>query len=166
MFYNKLGISIDFFIYSFFTSSLLVVSVIDIKHRIIPDAITLPGIIVGLLTSPFSYQLNFLQSFIGVLMGGGMLLAVSFCYELFRKREGMGGGDIKLLAMIGGFLGWKAVLLVIFVASLSGSIIGILWIILKGKGRDYALPFGPYFSLGAIFYLFFGENILKLYGAF
>lgn len=166
IFYNKLGISADFFIYSLFASSLLVISVIDLRHRIIPDVITLPGILLGLLISSFSYHINFLESLIGTLMGGSILLAVGFGYELLRKKEGMGGGDVKLLAMIGSFLGWKAVLLVIFMASLSGSIIGILWIILKGKERDYAIPFGPYLSLGALFYLFLGETILKVYGVF
>lgn len=166
VFYNELGICADFFIYSLFASSLLVISVIDLRHRIIPDVITIPGIFLGLLTSSFSYRINFLESFIGTILGGGLLLVVGLGYELFRKKEGMGGGDVKLLAMIGSFLGWKAVLLVIFVASLSGSIIGILWLILKGKGRDYAIPFGPYLSLGALCYLFWGETILRIYGVF
>jgi leader peptidase (prepilin peptidase)/N-methyltransferase len=99
----------------------------------------------------------------GILLGGGSLFLVATLYEWIFKREGMGGGDVKLLAMIGAFLGWKAVILTILLSSLIGSITGILIMILKGKDFKYAIPFGPFLSLGAVITLFYEESLVRWY---
>ena len=100
---------------------------------------------------------------IGIAAGGGSLLAVAWGYQLFTGKDGMGGGDIKLLAMIGAFIGWKGVLFTIMSASLVGTVIGIVLMMRAGKGMKMALPFGPFLAIGAILYLFFGPQLIDWY---
>ncbi|OGP90924.1 MAG: peptidase A24 [Deltaproteobacteria bacterium RBG_16_47_11] len=157
------GPSVSYFIYFAFMAALIVITVIDLYHQIIPDVISLPGIGVGLLASLILPQITFLNSILGVLLGGGSLFGVATIYYRLFKREGMGGGDVKLLAMIGAFLGWKAVILTILSSSLIGSITGIVVILVKGKDFRYAIPFGPFLSLGSVLSLFYGEEILGWY---
>jgi leader peptidase (prepilin peptidase)/N-methyltransferase len=159
----KFGLSLSYLFYFSFVAALIVITVIDLHHQIIPDVISLPGVGVGLLASLIIPQINFLDSLIGVLLGGGSLFLVATVYQWLFKREGMGGGDVKLLAMIGAFLGWKAVILTILLSSLIGSITGIIIMLLKGKDFKYAIPFGPFLSLGAVISLFYGENIIRWY---
>ena len=159
----KFGPSLSYFIYFTFVAALIVITVIDLYHQIIPDVISLPGIAVGLLLSLISPYNTFFNSLIGILIGGGSLFAVATLYQWFFKREGMGGGDVKLLAMIGAFLGWKAVILTILLSSLIGSVAGIIIMVLKGKDFKYAIPFGPFLSLGAAIALFYGYDIINWY---
>jgi leader peptidase (prepilin peptidase)/N-methyltransferase len=159
----KFGPSLSYLFYFLFVAALIVVTVIDLYHQIIPDVISLPGIGVGLLASLILPQLTFLNSLKGLILGGGSLFVVATLYQWLFKREGMGGGDVKLLAMIGAFLGWKAVILTILLGSLIGSIIGISIIILKGKDFKYAIPFGPFLSLGAVLALFYENEIIVWY---
>jgi len=159
----KFGPSLNYLFYFSFISALIVITVIDLFHQIIPDAISLPGIGVGLLGSFIVPHITLLNSLKGMLLGGGGLFIVATIYQWLFKREGMGGGDVKLLAMIGAFLGWRAVLLTILLSSLIGSITGIAFIALKGKDFKYAIPFGPFLSLGAAIALFFGEDIIEWY---
>jgi leader peptidase (prepilin peptidase)/N-methyltransferase len=161
--FMKFGPSLSFLIYFAFVSALIVITVIDLYHQIIPDVISLPGIGVGLLASLIIPKLTFFDSLIGFLLGGGSLFLVATIYQWLFKREGMGGGDVKLLAMIGAFLGWKAVILTILLGSLVGSIIGISIMVLKGKDFKYAIPFGPFLSLGAMISLFYGEELIRWY---
>jgi len=159
----KFGPSLSYLFYFAFVAALIVITVIDLYHQIIPDGISLPGIGVGLLASLVIPQITFLNSLMGILLGGGSLFLVATLYEWIFKREGMGGGDVKLLAMIGAFLGWKAVILTILLSSMIGSITGILIMILKGKDFKYAIPFGPFLSMGAVIALFYGENLIRWY---
>jgi leader peptidase (prepilin peptidase)/N-methyltransferase len=159
----KFGPSLSYLFYFALVAALIVITVIDLYHQIIPDVISLPGIGVGLLTSLVIPQITFFNSLMGILLGGGSLFLVATLYEWIFKREGMGGGDVKLLAMIGAFLGWKAVILTILLSSLIGSITGILMMILKGKDFKYAIPFGPFLSLGAVIALFYGESLMRWY---
>lgn len=159
----RFGPSLSYLIYFIFVASLMVITVIDLQHQIIPDVISLPGIGIGLLASLVIPQITFFDSLKGVLLGGGSLFIVGTLYQWLFKREGMGGGDVKLLAMIGAFLGWKAVILTILLSSLVGSISGIMIMILKGKDFKYAIPFGPFLSLGAVIALFYGESLIKWY---
>jgi leader peptidase (prepilin peptidase)/N-methyltransferase len=99
----------------------------------------------------------------GALLGGGSLFAIATLYQWFFKREGMGGGDVKLLAMIGAFLGWDSVILTILLSSLVGSVIGIMMMIIRGKNLKYAIPFGPFLSLGAVIALFYKSEIIFWY---
>ena len=157
------GVSLSFFYYFSFVAALIAITVIDLYHQIIPDVISLPGIVIGLLGSLVIPQITFWSSLIGVLSGGGSLFLVATVYQWLFKREGMGGGDVKLLAMIGAFLGWKAVILTIFLSSFIGSIIGITVMLIKGKDFKYAIPFGPFLALGAVISLFWGENLINWY---
>lgn len=159
----KFGPSLSFLIYFAFVAALIVITVIDLHHQIIPDVISLPGIGVGLFASLIIPQINLLGSLVGVLLGGGSLFIVATLYQWLFKREGMGGGDIKLLAMIGAFLGWKAVIVTILLGSLVGSITGIVIMVLKGKDFKYAIPFGPFLSMGAVIALFCGAEIVNWY---
>ena len=159
----KFGPSLSYLVYFAFVSALIVITVIDLYHQIIPDSISLPGIAVGLLASLVLPGITFWNSLVGALLGGGSLFIVATVYQWLFKREGMGGGDVKLLAMIGAFLGWKAVLLTILLSSLIGSVTGILIMVMKGKDFKYAIPFGPFLSLGAVISLFYGEEIVRWY---
>ncbi len=161
--FMKFGPSLSYLFYFIFVAALIVVTVIDLYHQIIPDVISLPGIGVGLLASLMIPQVTFLSSLGGALLGGGGLFLVATLYQWLFKREGMGGGDVKLLAMIGAFLGWKAVILTILLGSLIGSIIGIGLMILKGKDFKYAIPFGPFLSMGAVIALFYQDGIIAWY---
>jgi len=159
------GIGLAFAFY--FACSLLVVTYIDLDHRIIPDRVTLPGIAVGLLlalVAPAEARWTAVQAWaIGTLVGGGILWLVAWAYEAATGREGMGGGDIKLLAMIGAFLGWQGVLLTLLLASFLGSIIGTAWMLARGGDSRLAIPFGPFLALGALVALFWGEQIVTWY---
>ena len=148
--------------YLVFTALLIAISFIDLDHLLIPDVLSLPGIALGFGAS-FLIPRPWHDSVIGMLLGGGMILAVGEAGERLFKKEAMGGGDVKLMAMIGAFLGWKMVLLTIFFASVVGAVIGIA---MKARtGKEY-IPFGPFLSLGALGALFFGENFLQWYLTF
>jgi leader peptidase (prepilin peptidase) / N-methyltransferase len=157
----KFELSIEFFIYFLFTSSLLSVIVIDLYHQIIPDVISLPGIIIGFAFSFINPFLTWQESAIGVFIGGGILYAIAFGYYLFTRREGMGGGDIKLLAMIGAFLGWQSIPFVIFTSSLTGTIAGIGAMIRQKKGGQSRIPFGPFLVTASYLYIFYKIEILN-----
>lgn len=161
--FMKFGPSLSYLFYFSFVAALIVITVIDLYHQIIPDVISLPGIGAGLLASLIIPQITFLNSLFGILLGGGSLFLVATLYQWFFKREGMGGGDVKLLAMIGAFLGWKAVILTILLSSLIGSITGIIIMVSKGKDFKYAIPFGPFLSLGAVIALFYQNEIIFWY---
>jgi leader peptidase (prepilin peptidase)/N-methyltransferase len=150
-------------IYFIFISSLLVITFIDIDHKIIPDVISLPGIPIGLAASFVLPAMTFKTALLGILAGGGSLWIVAWTYSLITRKEGMGGGDIKLLAMIGAFIGWKGVVFTIFAASVAGTVLGMIVMLVKGKDLKYAIPFGPFLSIGAMSYLFFGEKVLSWY---
>jgi leader peptidase (prepilin peptidase)/N-methyltransferase len=170
--YYQFGLSLAFLVSFIFVAALIVISFIDLDVRIVPDVISLPGIVAGLLFSivarylihdPFELIPSPLSALIGVLVGGGFLLALAWAYEAFTGIEGMGGGDIKLLAMIGAFLGWTSIPFTLFFASLTGSVIGLGFMIGKGVGRRFALPFAPFLCLGALLYLLFGQDLIRFY---
>lgn len=146
-----------------FVCVLTVISVIDLHHKIIPDVISLPGIPVFLVLALLINETSFTDLVLGILAGGGILYLIAFGYYLLTKKEGMGGGDIKLLAMIGAFTGFKGVFFTIFSSSLIGTAAGIFLMILKGRNMKYAIPFGPFLSLGALIYIYFGDIIIFHY---
>jgi len=161
--YLKYGIRFDALIYYAFIATLLVITFIDIDHQIIPDVITLPGIPIFFAASFALMQITFVESIIGILVGGGSLFLVAWLYHLLTKKEGMGGGDIKLLAMIGAVIGWKGVIFTIFVASAIGTLVGMLIIIKTRKTMKLAVPFGPFLAIGAITYILFGPQLINWY---
>jgi leader peptidase (prepilin peptidase)/N-methyltransferase len=168
---HRFGIGVAFVAGFIFAAALVVIAFIDLHIRIVPDVISLPGIALGLVFSIVNHLMagatGFppppLSSFTGILIGGGILWLVAWTYERITHTEGMGGGDIKLLAMIGAFLGWPSVPLVLFIASLTGSVVGVFLMLKKGASGKLALPFAPFLCGGALVYLFYGEEILSLY---
>jgi leader peptidase (prepilin peptidase) / N-methyltransferase len=161
--FTKFGPSVSFLVLFLFCSALVVITFIDLEHQIIPDVISLPGIVVGFASSFILPWLSWQSSLIGILAGGGSLLLVAYGYHFLTKKEGMGGGDIKLLAMMGAFLGWRAVPFIIFSASLVGSVIGISLMLVQKRDAKLAIPFGPFLAFGAILYIFFGREIIFWY---
>lgn len=161
--YRKFGLTPEALISFLLIASLIVITFIDIDHRIIPDAISLPGIPIGFAASFFSPVITYLESLIGILVGGGSLLLVAWVYKLVTHKEGMGGGDIKLLAMIGAFVGWKGVLLTVFLSSAIGTLCGLLVMIRSGKNMKMAIPFGPFLAAGAMIHIFFGNDLIFWY---
>lgn len=143
--------------------ALITVSMIDIDHFILPDVFTLSGIVIGLLGAMLNPERSFVDALLGVFLGGGFLWAIAYFYYVIRKEEGMGGGDIKLLAWIGAVLGWKAIPFVIISSSLIGSLGGGLAALRQRKGLKTVIPFGPYLALGALIFLFGGEGIAHWY---
>ncbi|MEN6465165.1 MAG: prepilin peptidase [Syntrophaceae bacterium] len=145
-----------------FSAALIVITFIDLDHQIIPDVISLPGIPIFFLAAVFFMDLSWKDSLIGILLGGGILYLIAFFYYLFTRREGMGGGDIKLLAMLGAFLGWKSLLFILLVSSFLGAIAGITLMALKGANLKYAVPFGPFLAIAAFAYIFYGHVLNNL----
>jgi len=161
--YLKYGIRLETPIYYAFIATLLVITFIDIDHQIIPDVITLPGIPIFFAASFALKQISFVESILGILAGGGSLFLVAWLYHLLTKKEGMGGGDIKLLAMIGAVIGWKGVLFTIFVASAVGTLAGMLIMLKTRKTMKLAVPFGPFLAIGGITYILFGPQLINWY---
>lgn len=149
-----------------FLAALIVITFIDIDHQIIPDAISLPGIGVGFAGALLFGHPPWLDSLLGILIGGGILWLVAEGYARLTGREGMGGGDIKLLAMIGAFLGWRAVPVTLLIASLVGSGLGIGLMLARGRNTRMAIPFGPFLAAGAVCALFWGEALIAWYLGF
>jgi leader peptidase (prepilin peptidase)/N-methyltransferase len=161
--FMKFGPSTDALIYFVFISALIVITFIDLDHQIIPDVISLPGIVLGFAASFVLLDLTVQDSLIGLVFGGGVLYLIASGYHLVTGNEGMGGGDIKLLAMIGAFLGWKGVLLTLLLSSFTGAVIGGVLMYAFGKSSRYAIPFGPFLALGALLHLFVGERLIGWY---
>lgn len=159
---QKFYLSAAFAIYFVFVAALLAVIVIDYYHQVIPDLISLPGIVVGFGLSFFNPYVTWQDAGIGILAGGGFLYSIALGYYLFTKREGMGGGDIKLLGMIGAFLGWQSLPFVVFGSSLLGAVVGIGAMIRQKKGGRTVIPYGPFLSVAAIIYLFYETEITYL----
>ena len=150
-------------LYALLFSALVVVTGTDLTHKMIPNVITLPGMVVGLLGAVTVLPVGVINSVVGLTLGGGLLWLLAWLSPYLFGKEGMGGGDIKLLAMIGAFLGWKPALLTIMIGSLTGSIIGISLISLRIIKRDDYIPFGPFLVLGALLSLFFAQPLLDWY---
>jgi leader peptidase (prepilin peptidase)/N-methyltransferase len=160
----RYGLSPMYFFSFLFVASLVTISFIDLHHKIIPDIISLPGILLGVIVSIFPFsQVSWLDSLIGAIGGGGFLFLVAVIFERITGKEGMGGGDVKLLAMIGAWMGWRSLPLSILLASLTGIIIGGGALLLSGRGYRVRIPFGPFLSLGALIYFFYGTELVTWY---
>ena len=144
--------------------ALLVLFAIDLEHHLLPNAITLPGIAVGFVCS-FFVEPGWVESLLGILVGGGILFAIAEVYYRVRREEGLGMGDVKMLAMIGAFIGWKLTLMTLMMASFSGTIVGVALIVSKRGSMKYALPFGTFLALGAAAAATIGQPLLDWYVA-
>jgi len=165
--FSNYGLSVLFFIYAIFFSSLMVVTFIDFDYKEIPDVISLPGIVLGFILSILYPALQgsvarmpaMWSSLAGILVGGGSIYLIGVLGSFVFKKEAMGGGDVKLLAMMGAFLGWKLALLTFFIAPFFGAVVGI---IVKIRTGESLIPYGPFLSLAGFVALFWGDNILQL----
>ncbi len=161
--YHYVGLSWTLLEYLLFVFPAIICAFIDIDHMILPDQFTLSGIVIGLLGAFLNPHREFLDALLGVLMGGGFLWGMAYVYYLMTKQEGMGGGDIKLLAWIGALLGWKAIPFVILTSAIVGSVVGLTLARKQKAGLKTVIPFGPYLIMGALFYMFGGETIALWY---
>ena len=152
----KFGLTFDFLIYTVVAPTLVIITVIDIEHQIIPDVITLPGIVLGLAAG--SYTIGYIHSFSGCLLGGGLFYLLAIL-----SNGGMGGGDIKYIAAAGALVGWQKVLLIIFIGAFLGSFMGLLQIVVQKKSRKSLIPFGPFLAAATLITLFYGNLLIKLY---
>jgi len=145
-----------------FGSMLVALFAIDLEHQLLPNAITLPGVVVGFAFS-FVNDPGWLASLIGIVAGGGSLFAIAEVYYRVRREEGLGMGDVKMLAMIGAFLGWKLALFTLMMASVAGSVVGLVLIVSRRGGMKYALPFGTFLALGTAVAGSVGPGLLEWY---
>ncbi len=145
--------------------AMVVLFAIDLEHHLLPDAITLPGIIAGFLFS-LLFPPGPLASAIGILVGGGSLWLIGEAYYRYAGQEGMGGGDVKMLAMIGAFLGWKLVLVTLVFSSIAGAVIGLLVILSRRGDLRYALPYGTFLALAGLIASLYGDRIVAWYVGF
>jgi len=146
-----------------FMAIMIAITFIDWEHQIIPDPLSIGGTVLGWIGAAVCLHITLMQSVIGSLVGAGVILAIAMLYKAARKVDGMGGGDVKLMAMIGAFLGWQMVFAVLFVAAFAGSVYGV--ILLKRSNADgkTAVAFGSFLAPAAILMWFAGERLLALY---
>lgn len=148
-----------------FVCLLVTLFAIDLEHQILPNVITLPGVAIGLMLSagaPIGWQ----NALIGAVLGGAILYTIAALYYLVRREEGLGMGDVKMLAMVGAFLGWKAVLVTLVLSSFAGAIVGVGLIVAMRGGLRLALPFGTFLALGALTAMLVGEPLVEWYAGF
>ncbi|MCB9228327.1 MAG: prepilin peptidase [Deltaproteobacteria bacterium] len=149
---------------SIFASLMLICSVIDIRHQIIPDKISLPMLLLSPLWVWLHPELDWKSSLIGALTGAGIIYGVAWAYYLLRKEQGIGMGDAKLLAAIGGWLGYQAVFPALFLGSVLGSAYGISAMIVSGRiGLKSRIPFGPFLAIGAILHMYVRTSLTELF---
>jgi leader peptidase (prepilin peptidase)/N-methyltransferase len=148
-----------------FACAMIVLFVIDLQHRILPNVITVPGVVVGFAVSLWLPP-GWLSSSLGLLLGGGVLFLIGEAYYRTRGVEGMGMGDVKMLAMIGAFLGWPLMLLTLILATFSGAIVGLAMIVSGRGGAKAALPFGTFLAVGALVSAVVGQPIVDWYLGF
>lgn len=164
--YQIYGLSVQSLICIILSSALIIIAFIDLNEQIIPDVISLPGIIIGLTLSFFVPYLSFINSALGVVIGGGIILIIALAGSAIFKKEAMGGGDIKLAAMIGAFLGWRYVIISLFLGFFLGALTGIFLVLSKIKNREDMVPFGTFIVLGSVITLLWGKKILSWYIGF
>jgi leader peptidase (prepilin peptidase)/N-methyltransferase len=161
-------LTFELVVFLILVSLLITISFIDLDFQIIPDVLSIGGIILGFLLSiarplfrNIDPKFGILDSLYGIVLGGGLLFVIAWLYQWIAKRDGMGGGDIKLLGMIGAFCGWQGVLFSLISGSVLGTVVGIPLMLAKGSDTKYAIPFGPFLSLGALVYVFAGNTIIR-----
>jgi leader peptidase (prepilin peptidase)/N-methyltransferase len=170
----RFGISLQAPVAALFCALMLALTMIDYDHMILPDALTWPGIALGILLQPLVGWTRFwdgpwgavMGAVFGAALGAGILLAVWIAWYLWRHEEGMGLGDVKMLAAIGAFLGWKGVLVALFLGALSGAVVGLTLMAFRGLDFKAKLPFGVFLALGGVIALFVGEALVQAYAAY
>jgi len=164
--YLTYGLSVQTLIYIILSSALIIIAFIDLNEQIVPDVISLPGIAIGFIISFFVPYISFINSALGVVVGGGIILIIGLAGSVIFKKEAMGGGDVKLAAMIGAFLGWRYIIISLFLGFFLGALAGIILILSKIKSREDVVPFGPFIVLGSFITLLWGDKIITWYIGF
>lgn len=163
-FYWQLGLSVNLFVFAFLSSVLLVIFFIDLDYQIIPDVVTLPGMIIGLVVALLPGGIGIIPAVVGFLVGGGALYLIALLGDWLFKKESMGGGDIKMAAMLGAFLGWQKVLLVFISSAFIGLIVSLVIMLFSVKlRRQRVVPFGPFLALAAMLAILYGDWIINYY---
>jgi leader peptidase (prepilin peptidase)/N-methyltransferase len=161
--HDRFSLSLHFFISCLFASALIVLCVIDYNHQILPDIITLPGLILSVVYSLFRTDLTLSNCLLGAVSGAGFLLVVYALYYFIRKKEGLGMGDVTMMLFIGSYMGWKMSFFTLLIASFAGAFVGIFFVLFKKKSFQYSLPFGTFLAPAALFSLIWGNQILEAY---
>lgn len=156
--YKEFGFSSLGYLAAIFSSALIVIALIDVEHRLIPDLITLPGLVIGLLGVLIVGQITLLDAILGVIVGGALFFLIALL-----SRGGLGGGDIKMIAFVGAFLGLSGTLLTIFFGSLLGSLVGIYLLVFRQAHRKTAIPYGPFLALAAFLTALYGDELVYYY---
>jgi len=163
-FFWQWGMSINFFIYVILSSVLIVIFFIDLDFQIIPDVITLPCIVVGLAVSFLPGEIGIVKSLLGLLVGGGALYLIALLGDWLFKKESMGGGDIKMAAMLGAFVGWQKVILIFMSAAVIGLVVSVVLMLFSSQLRQKRIiPFGPFLAMAAMLSISYGERIINFY---
>lgn len=161
--FHHFGAGVPALVGALFGSAMIVLVAIDIEHFLLPDRVTLPGIVAGLLLQPWIEEVSLRSALLGAALGGGVLLLVIAVWYLLRHEEGMGLGDAKMLAMIGAFLGWKGMLVTLFFAFFAGAVVGLALLAVRGGSAKTRLPFGAFLGTAALAALFFGQEVADSY---
>jgi leader peptidase (prepilin peptidase)/N-methyltransferase len=159
----RFGLGRELAVYWPLSYVLLVLSFIDLNQRILPDKVTLPGIVAGLIVAPLAGLTTFPASLIGAVAGGGALYLIAIAGTAVFGKDSMGGGDIKLAAMLGAFLGWQGVIVFLFVAFFVGAVVGVAVLAARRSQADHTIPFGPFIALGAFVTMVWGSAIVRWY---
>jgi len=161
--YSQYSLSFFFFASCLFACALIALGFIDFYHQVLPDEITLPGLLLALVYSLFRTDLNLRQALVGAVAGAGFLLFIYVAYYLLRKKEGLGLGDVTMMLLIGAYLGWRQAFFTLILASFVGALVGIFFIIYQKKDFQYSLPFGTFLAPAAFAALLWGERIINAY---
>jgi leader peptidase (prepilin peptidase)/N-methyltransferase len=163
-FYWQFGFSLNFGIFAFLSSVLLVIFFIDLDFQVIPDVITLPGILVGLAVSLLPGGIGIVSAAIGLLVGGSSLYLIAMLGDWLFKKESMGGGDVKMAAMLGAFLGWQKIILIFISSAVIGLVVSLVIMIFSARVRETrVVPFGPFLATAAMLSIVYGDQLISLY---
>jgi len=163
-FYWQFGFSLNFGIFAFLASALLVIFFIDLDFQMIPDVITLPGIALGLAVSLLPGGIGPVGALIGLLVGGGALYLIAMLGDWLFKKESMGGGDVKMAAMLGAFLGWQKIILIFISSAVIGLVVSLVIMIFSARVRETrVVPFGPFLATAAMLSIVYGDQLISLY---
>lgn len=161
--YVQYSLSLHFFSSCLFASALIALGFIDYFHQILPDEITLPGLVLALIYAFFRLDLSLRQALVGAVAGASFLLFIYAAYYFLRKKEGLGMGDVTMMLFVGAYLGWLKAFLTLIAASLAGAAVGLFLLYFRKKDLHFALPFGTFLAPAAFFSLVWGERLITAY---